>query len=110
MIVDKNNDNSFLTIAGGALGAAFTVPKLICDTIGQVDLLKHTKGLKPILKGDTFEYLQKSEKPEVFKYVTENKKLLYSPLLKRLGIAAAAVAGGIIIGKFLDNAGKKHSQ
>lgn len=102
MYVDKNNDNNYLTIAGGALGAAVTAPGLIADTIGQVDLLRHSKKIKPLLKADTFEYLQKNEKPEVFKYITENKKLLYSPLLKKLGITSAAVVGGIIVGKLID--------
>jgi hypothetical protein len=107
MIVDDKNN--FFSYIGCAAGAAFTVPHLVGDTLGQVDLLRHTKGLKPLLSGDTFEYLQKSEKPEIFKYITENKKLLYKPLFEKLGLATLAIAGGISIGKFLDNLGKKQN-
>ena len=105
---DSYTDKHGWATIGGIVGAVFTVPHLVGETIGQVDLLRNVKGLKPILKDDTFEYLKKSTNSEIFEHITRNKKILYNPLLKRLGIASLCVAGGVIIGGFLDDLHRKH--
>ena len=105
-MITANKDSFFdkygCATLGGIVGAAFTVPNFVRETIGQVDLLRNVKGLKPILKDDTFEHLKTSINPEVLEHITKNKKLLYNPLLKKIGIASLCVAGGIFIGSLLD--------
>lgn len=92
---------------GGIIGADLTIPHLVGETIGQIDLLRNVKGLKPMLKDDTFEHLKKSTNPEVLDYITKNQKILHNPLLKRLCIASLCIADGIFVGSFLDNLHRK---
>lgn len=101
MLTDNNN-NGF-AIAGGFFGAAVGGSPFLGETFCQWELLRHIKKKKPLLKGDTFEYLQKTMDKESFDCVTKNKKLLLSPIFKKLGVLALFIAGGMFLGSSADS-------
>ena len=58
----------------------------------QDDVLKHFRK-KSVLSKDIFDSHAKQLGEETVKYIKENKKIHWSPILKKTGICAAIVAG-----------------
>lgn len=89
-------------MAGGIIGATGGLSWLVYEVTEQADLLRCVKDLKPILEKDKFEHLKGMTKPEVFEHITTKEKYCWKPILKKLGITAVCIAGGIYLGNYLD--------
>lgn len=96
-----SGENNNFAIAGAGFGILVGGSPVLTETLGQVELLRHTKQKKPLLKGDTFESLQKNMDKESFEYVSKNKKFFMSPIFKKFGILAFFIAGGMFLGNMV---------
>lgn len=100
-------ENNNFTIAGAGFGILVGGSPVFGETFGQIELLRHTKQKKPLLKGDTFESLKKNMDKESFEYILKNKKFFMSPIFKKFGILAFFIAGGMILGSMVKNSKNK---
>ncbi len=106
MIVDGNNNN--FEVAGGCFGFIVGGTPFLTESFGQVELLRHIKKKKPLLKGDTFESLQKNMNKESFDYVTKNKKFFMNPIVSKLGLAAFFIGAGMFLGSLVQKTSNKN--